>query len=82
MEKKMGYFQNIEISEQVEEADRVPPPIPASRHLGHGTRKDFREIYNHHRGIAKAKQREDTIQIIGLFLTALILGFMLGVVLV
>jgi len=78
----MGYYQNIEISEQVEEADRVPPPIPASRHLGHGTRKDFREIYNRHRGIAKARQLEDTIHIIGLCLTASILGFMLGVVLV
>ena len=78
----MGYFQNIEISEQVEEADRVPPPLPASKHIAYGTRKDFREIYNHHRGIAKAKQREDTIQIIGLSLTAFIFGFMLGVVLV
>jgi len=30
---KLGYFKNQLIAQQVEEADRIPTPIPASRHV-------------------------------------------------
>jgi hypothetical protein len=30
---KLGYFKNELIAQQVEEADRIPAPIPASRHV-------------------------------------------------
>jgi hypothetical protein len=31
----MGYYKNLEVAGQVEEADRVPPPKPASSHVAY-----------------------------------------------
>jgi hypothetical protein len=76
----MGYYKNIEIATQVEEPDRLPAPVPASQHIAYGTRKQFREIYNHHRKVARAKQRKEITEISALLLASAVLGFLLGVI--
>jgi len=46
----MGYFKNQLIAQQVEEADRIPAPKPASEHVAFPTRRSrtqARRIANH-----------------------------------
>jgi hypothetical protein len=40
----MGYFKQLEIADQVEIADRIPAPKPATTHVSYPTRRLYREI--------------------------------------
>lgn len=87
----MGYFKNQIIADQVELGDRVPPPIPARRHLAYGpattwpplpARKDIRERQKRARKLLKKQMRADTWNLWGplifLALMGLSVGFLLG----
>lgn len=75
----MGYFKNQLIAQQVELGDRVPAPIPASRHVSnqHGlvSRRWLRQLEREHRD----HHRTQAV-VIGAFALAggLLFGFFLG----
>lgn len=86
----MGYFKNQLIADQVELGDRVPPPIPARRHLAYPRaeawernpvlpkRKAIRERQAKARKLLRRQMRAELLNLWALVILAGVTGGLVG----
>lgn len=76
----MGYHKNLIIAGQVEEADRIPAPRPASSHVAFPTRRLTRQALRGRRYVTLSRGQYQ-VTMAWLTLIALGLGIAVGVAL-
>ena len=76
----MGYFQNLEIALQTEEADRIPRPVPATQHHSYPTRRSIREIKRRANQYRMTRIQDEIAKAVVYSVTALVIGFGIGAV--
>lgn len=76
----MGYFKNEIIANQVEEADRMPAPRPATSHVAFPTRRLTRQAERGRQYVTVSKGRYQ-VTVAWLVVVSLGLGIAVGVAL-
>lgn len=76
----MGYFKNELIANQVEEADRMPAPRPASTHVAFPTRRLTRQAERGRRYVTLSRGQYQVL-VAWITVIALALGILVGVAL-